>query len=495
MNVEADMQTVVKDTLVLVLAGGQGSRLDGLTEMRAKPVLEFGSHCRIIDFPLSNCVNSGLNQIAVLTQYKSQCLIRHLMQHWGRLNSNVGGCFDVLPASQQNDQSWYQGTADACFQNIAYIKAKAPKYVMILSGDHVYQMDYRKLLATHVNNNADMTVSCIEVPTKNAAKQLGVLSAARDGRITAFAEKPDSPHALIDAPDYCLASMGNYVVNADVLYALLENDAQIADSAHDFGKNVIPSIIQQHRVFAHRFRDASGDQIPYWRDVGTLDSYWRAHLDILNNRDMLNFTDPDWPIWGSAFSNSPVEITNSSDLGKCDIDQVLIGSGCRLDSCSVKQSVLSTNCKIDPCAVIERCVLLPDVAVGFGAKLANVIIDKGVNVPAEFVVNDKDIANQQGFTVTPKGIVLITQKVLDAVINAQQEDVMPTHVLKLCGDEWLTVGASESKTEQDTRRLKGSERDRELVDRRESKTETSRINQANATANEKVRARHTASQR
>lgn len=438
MNVEADMQMVLKDTLVLVLAGGQGSRLDGLTETRAKPVLEFGSHCRIIDFPLSNCVNSGLNHIAVLTQYKSQCLIRHLMQHWGRLNNNVGGCFDILPASQQNDESWYQGTADACFQNIAYIKSKTPKYVMILSGDHVYQMDYRKLLATHVNNNADMTVSCIEVPTKNAAKQLGVLSAARDGRITAFTEKPDTPHALIDAPDYCLASMGNYVVNADVLYSLLEEDAQHDDSAHDFGKNVIPSIIQRHRVFSHRFRDASGEQIPYWRDVGTLDSYWRAHLDLLNNRDMLNFTDPDWPIWGSAFSNAPVEILKSSDLASCHIDQVLIGSGCRLDSCRVVQSVLSTNCKIAPCAVLNKCVLLPNVTVGFGAKLENVIVDKGVEIPDNFVIKDSVLAKQQGFTVTKTGVVLVTQDVLNKLIKTPAHVDMSTHIFKLCGDEWLT---------------------------------------------------------
>ncbi|BFT31210.1 glucose-1-phosphate adenylyltransferase [Alteromonas sp. D210916BOD_24] len=415
MNTDLDIYKVMKDTLVLVLAGGQGSRLKDLTKTRAKPVLEFGSHCRIIDFPLSNCVNSGLHQIAVLTQYKSQCLIRHLMQHWGPLNSSFGGRLDILPASQQRSENWYQGTADACYQNLSYIKSVAPKYVLILSGDHVYNMDYRKLLTTHVRNDADMTVSCIEVPTQLAAKQLGVLSADEKGQITAFDEKPHHPHALIDAPDYCLASMGNYVVNTDVLLKLLCHDANLKDSDHDFGKNVIPSIIQGHRVFAHRFRTPNGDQIPYWRDVGTLDSYWQAHMDLLNNRSLLNLADPEWPIWGSSHSRSPTEITQDKQSPACELTQMLVGSGGQLKSCSVKQSVLSSNVKVNAEAKLDKCVVLPDVTIGKGAKLEKVIVDKGVTIPPHFVIENAATAKQQGFTVTRQGVILVTQNVIDKV--------------------------------------------------------------------------------
>ena len=419
MNAEIDLQQIIENTMVLVLAGGQGSRLKALTETRAKPVLEFGSHCRIIDFPLSNCVNSGLNQIAVLTQYKSQCLIRHLMQHWGTLNNSFGGRLDILPASQQQSESWYQGTADACFQNIDYIKSRAPKYVMILSGDHVYQMDYRKLLAEHVKNGAEMTVSCIEVPTKNAANQLGVLSADSKGRVTAFDEKPCKPHPLLDAPEYCLASMGNYVVNAEVLYRLLKADAKALESDHDFGKNVIPNIIEQHKVFAHRFRGADGCQIPYWRDVGTIDSYWRAHMDLLNNSDMLNLADPSWPIWGSALSSAPTQIRGGTQKGQCDLNQILIGTGCQLTNCRIHHTVLSSNCAIGDGASLQGCALLPDVTIEAGAKLKNVIVDKGVTVPANLAIDDINIAKHFGFSVSEKGVVLITQQVIDSFTDVE----------------------------------------------------------------------------
>lgn len=417
MNTEIDIQSVVDNTLVLVLAGGQGSRLKALTKSRAKPVLEFGSHCRIIDFPLSNCVNSGLNHIAVLTQYKSQCLIRHLMQQWGPINTSFGGRLDILPASQQHSENWYQGTADACYQNIEYIKAMAPKYVLILSGDHVYQMDYRQLLTTHVNSQADMTVSCIEVPTKNAAKQLGVLSTNTEGQVTAFDEKPDKPHALFDAPDYCLASMGNYVVNADVLLTLLMKDAQASSSEHDFGKNIIPSIIQQHPIFAHRFRGANGVQIPYWRDVGTLDSYWRAHMDLLNNKEMLQLSDPSWPIWGHAFSNGPTHVTDCEGQAPCKIKQAIIGSGSSIEGCTIEQTVLSARCVVETGVKMKQCVVLPDVTIGAGAKLDSVIVDKGVIVPSNFEVTDRAKARAQGFTISEKGVVLLTQSVLDKVTN------------------------------------------------------------------------------
>lgn len=430
MNEEIDIQSVIGNTLVLVLAGGQGSRLKALTKTRAKPVLEFGSHCRIIDFPLSNCINSGLNHIAVLTQYKSQCLIRHLMQQWGPVNTSFGGRLDILPASQQQSENWYQGTADACYQNIEYIKAMAPKYVVILSGDHVYQMDYRQLLSTHVRNKADMTVSCIEVPTKNAAKQLGVLSANAEGQVTAFDEKPDKPHALLDAPDYCLASMGNYVVNTDVLLTLLSADASAPSSEHDFGKNVIPNIIEHHRIFAHRFRGANGVQIPYWRDVGTLDSYWRAHMDLLNNKEMLQLSDPAWPIWGHAFSNGPTQVSHCEGQAPCKIEQAIIGSGSSIESCTIQQTVLSARCVVESGVKMKQCVVLPDVTIGAGARLENVIVDKGVVIPRHFDVLDRSTARQQGFTISEKGVVLVTQSVIDKVTSDKQSvSAITSHTL------------------------------------------------------------------
>ncbi|WP_289031138.1 glucose-1-phosphate adenylyltransferase [uncultured Paraglaciecola sp.] len=447
MEAITDVQKVVENTMVLVLAGGQGSRLKQLTQMRAKPVLEFGSHCRIIDFPLSNCVNSGLNRIAVLTQYKSQCLIRHLMQQWGALNDNFGGRLDILPASQQHSENWYQGTADACYQNLSYIKEMAPKYVMILSGDHVYQMDYRKILATHVKNAADMTISCIEVPTKNAANQLGVLSADGKGKITAFNEKPATPHALLDAPDYCLASMGNYVVNTDVLLDLLEQDANSPDSEHDFGKNIIPNIIKQSRVFAHRFRGPTGSQIPYWRDVGTLDSYWRAHLDLLNNSDILNLSDPNWPIRGHAFAGTTTKITRASHQAPCELENVLIGSGCHLTSCYVRQSVLSNNCKVETGTNLDKCVLLPDVTVGHMVTLENAIIDKGVTIPDNFVIDNKAVARQQGFTVTDKGVILITQEAIDSLSQSEYKIDRPRHTSKLTVVEQIPSDISIQNTQ------------------------------------------------
>ena len=279
-------------------------------------------------------------------------------------------------------------------------------------------MDYRKLLAEHVKNGAEMTVSCIEVPTKNAANQLGVLSADNKGQVTAFDEKPSKPHPLLDAPEYCLASMGNYVVNAEVLYQLLDADAKTLESEHDFGKNVIPDIIDHHKVFAHRFRGADGCQIPYWRDVGTIDSYWRAHMDLLNNSDMLNLADPSWPVQGSVLSSAPTQIRGGAQKGQCDLNQILIGGGCQLNNCRIHNTVLSSNCIIGDGASLEGCVLLPDVTVEAGAKLKNVIVDKGVTIPASVAIDDVNIARHSGFPVSEKGVVLITQKVIDGFVGA-----------------------------------------------------------------------------
>ena len=287
---------LTRDTLALVLAGGRGSRLCELTEWRAKPAVPFGGKFRLIDFPLSNCVNSGIRRIGVLTQYKAHSLIRHLVRGWSHFHGEVDEFVDILPASQRAGGEWYQGTADAVFQNLDILRTYKPKHVLILSGDHIYKMDYGDMLSEHVEKDADMTISCLEVPIEEAAEAYGVLTVDESGRITAFNEKPKNPTPIPGMPGYCMASMGNYLFNTEFLYEQLIKDADEPKSAHDFGNNIIPSIIENYRVFAQPFRDGNTGKAAYWRDVGTLDAYWEANIELLDITPELNIYDLDWPI-------------------------------------------------------------------------------------------------------------------------------------------------------------------------------------------------------
>ena len=284
---------LTKDTFALVLAGGRGSRLYELTEWRAKPALYFGGKYRIIDFPLSNCINSGIRRIGVLTQYKSHSLVRHLVRGWSHFKKELGEFIEILPASQRYSEDWYQGTADAVYQNMDIIRAEKPKYVMILSGDHIYQMDYGHMLAEHVDRGADMTVSCLEVPIEEAAGAFGVMSVDEQGRVIGFEEKPANPAPIPGEEGLTLASMGNYIFNTEFLFEKLAKDAALSGSNHDFGGDIIPAIVNDHKVYASAFRDPATNERAYWRDVGTLDSFWEANMELVSPEPALNLYDPD----------------------------------------------------------------------------------------------------------------------------------------------------------------------------------------------------------
>ena len=283
---------LTKDTFALVLAGGRGSRLYELTNWRAKPALYFGGKYRIIDFPLSNCINSGIRRVGVLTQYKAHSLVRHLVRGWTHFKKELGEFVEVLPASQRYSDDWYQGTADAVFQNLDIIRAERPKYVMILSGDHIYRMDYGNMLMEHVENGADMTVSCLEVPIEEAAGAFGVMGVDESNRVVSFEEKPANPAPIPGQENLTLASMGNYIFSTEFLFEQLKKDAADPDSSHDFGNDIIPSIIEEHNVFAYRFRDPQTNDRAYWRDVGTLDSFWEANMELVSPKPALNLYDP-----------------------------------------------------------------------------------------------------------------------------------------------------------------------------------------------------------
>lgn len=412
------VQEICDQTLVLILAGGQGSRLCELTESRAKPGLEFGGNYRIIDFPLSNCVNSGLKKIGVLTQYKSHSLIHHLIQGWAKTNQEFGHSFELLPASQQYSTDWYLGTADSLFQNIEFIRAAGARYVLVLAGDHIYKMDYRSMLTEHVSSQANLSVACIEVPISEAAGQYGVMGVDSSDRIVSFVEKPQHPEILVDVPGYTLASMGNYVFNTDFLIEQLTRDAISSQSEHDFGRNIIPAVIDNFHVKAHRFRDKNRDTVPYWRDVGTLDAYWLSNMALLTNMPEFDLNDEKWPIWGEQPCQPPAKFI-SGRLGHsgsaCDS---LISNGCTIEGGHINKSLLFPGVYVHEDALVDECLLLPDSEVGRNAKLKRVIVDRNCQIPDKFEAGfdtKEDLA--RGFRISKGGVVLITQKMLNALVN------------------------------------------------------------------------------
>lgn len=414
------LASAISKTLVLVLAGGKGSRLGKLTQNRAKPAVEFGGQHRIIDFTLSNCVNSGFTQIAVITQYKSQCLISHLMQHWGHINTMSNGRLDILPAYSKDEQEGYTGTADACFKNLDYIRSVSPDFILILSGDQVYQMDYRQLLVAHLETKSDMTLSCLKVPVDDAARQLGVVSVNHNNEIQHFAEKPDMPTQLPDSPGQCLTSMGLYLFNTKVCCDALKKDALTTSSSHDFGKDLIPALIGQRRVFAHLFRGLNGSSTPYWRDVGTLDSYWQCHMDLLLSPDRLRMDNPDWPLRG-AEETIGISSIRSSGTSACELNEVQLANGCHLEGSRLSRSILFARCHIAANSTISHAVLLPDVSVGSHVRLSHVIVDNGCKIPDNTTITDPDWARHHGFTVTKNGIILITQHDLSMITRITRD--------------------------------------------------------------------------
>ena len=404
---------LVKDTFALVLAGGRGSRLHELTEWRAKPAVYFGGKYRIIDFPLSNCVNSGIRRIGVLTQYKSHSLIRHLVRGWTHFKKELGEFVEILPASQRFSEEWYQGTADAVYQNLDIIRAEKPKYVMILSGDHIYKMDYRPMLLAHVNSGADMTVSCLEVPIKEAANAFGVMTVDEKMRILRFDEKPEHPTPVPGQPETTLASMGNYIFNTDFLFDTLKKDGENPESEHDFGKNIIPSIVEKHKVYAYPFRDPETNELAYWRDVGSLDAFWEANMELISPKPELNLYDPNWPMWTYQMQLPSAKfVFNDDDRRGMAVDSIVSG-GCIISGSHLEKTLLFSNVRVHSYSTIEETVILPEVVINRHCKIKRAIIDRGCEIPKGTIIGynaEQDKAN--GFRITAKGIVLITRGML-----------------------------------------------------------------------------------
>lgn len=402
---------LTRDTLALILAGGRGSRLKQLTDWRAKPAVPFGGKFRIIDFPLSNCVNSGIRRVGVLTQYKAHSLIRHIQQGWGFMRGALGEFVELLPASQRNEKGWYEGTADAVYQNIDILRNHGPEYVLILAGDHIYKMDYGDMLAEHVAQNADMTIGCIEVPIEEA-KALGVMSVDVNRRIVAFDEKPAEPTPMPGREDVALASMGIYVFNSAFLYEQLIKDADTKGSSHDFGHDIIPNLIKNYKVVAFPYKDVQGNDPGYWRDVGTIDAFWSANLELIGVTPELNLYDDDWPIWTHQAQQPPAKFVFDDDDRRGMAVDSMVSGGCIISGSTVRHSVLFSNVEVHSYSLVEDCVVLPDVQIGRHCRLKNVVIDKGCVIPEGTVIGEDLEQDAKRYYVSPKGVVLVTPDML-----------------------------------------------------------------------------------
>ena len=402
---------LTRDTLALILAGGRGSRLMQLTDWRAKPAVPFGGKFRIIDFPLSNCMNSGIRRVAVLTQYKAHSLILHIQHGWGFLRGELGEFIELLPAQQRIETSWYQGTADAIYQNLDIIRNHDPAYVLILAGDHVYKMDYGPMIARHVESKADVTVGVVEVPTAQA-RHFGVMSIDGEGRVIKFVEKPGHPAPMPGKPDAVLASMGIYVFNTAFLYEQLIKDADTSDSRHDFGRDIVPSLIDRYRVMAFPFRDPGTGRQAYWRDVGTVDAYWQANMELVGVTPELNLYDEEWPIWTYQAQLPPAKfVFDDEDRRGMAVDS-LVSGGDIISGALVRRSLLFSNVRVNSYSVVEDSVVLPNVYVGRYCEIRRAIIDKGCHLPDGTIIGKDPVADAARFHVTENGITLVTPEML-----------------------------------------------------------------------------------
>jgi glucose-1-phosphate adenylyltransferase len=407
---------LARTTMAYVLAGGRGSRLLELTDLRAKPAVYFAGKSRIIDFALSNAVNSGIRRIGVATQYKAHSLIRHLNRGWNFFRQERNEGFDILPASQRAGDDWYKGTADAVYQNIDIIEGYAPELIVILAGDHVYKMDYGPMLAQHVEQNADVTVGCIEVPRAEATG-FGVMAVDASDRITSFVEKPADPPAMIGKPEISLASMGIYVFGRKFLVEQLRRDAADPYSSRDFGKDIIPYLVAHGRAMAHPFarscRRSGYETEDYWRDVGTVDAYYEANIDLINPLPALDLYEHDWPIWTYAEITPPAKFVHDKEGRRGQALSSLVSGGCIISGGSVRNSLLFTNVRVHSYSDIEDAVILPNADVGRAARLTKVIVEKGVQIPPGLVVGEDPVEDARRFRRTDKGVCLITQPMID----------------------------------------------------------------------------------
>jgi glucose-1-phosphate adenylyltransferase len=406
---------LTRETLALILAGGQGSRLHELTTWRAKPGLHFGGKFRIIDFALSNCINSGIRRIGVLTQYKAHSLIRHLLSGWSWFQSGAGDreFVEILPASQRVGGEWYRGTADAVYQNLDIIRTHKPRLVLILAGDHIYKMDYGPFLAYHADVKADVTICCLEVPIAEAAGAFGVMTVDKEGRIIGFDEKPENPNPIPGKPGLCLASMGNYIFNTEFLYEQVIRDADTPDTKHDFGRNVIPSLIQDYRAYAYPLRDPETGEQAYWRDVGTLDAFWEANMELVAVTPQLNLYDKVWPIWTYQAQTPPAKFVFDEPGRRGEAFQSMVSGGCVISGSTVRNSLLFTDCYVHSYSSVTDSVVLPSVDIGEHCKIHRAIIDAGAEIPPGTEIGiDHDADRERGFRVTESGLTLVTPDML-----------------------------------------------------------------------------------
>ncbi len=419
MREQTDMRFIsqlTRNTFAIILAGGRGTRLKQLTDFRSKPAVPFAGKFRIIDFTLSNCVNSGIRKIGVATQYKAHSLIRHIQRGWSFLDGRFDEFIQLLPAQQQIDETqWYQGTADAVYQNIHFLRRYAPDHVLVVAGDHIYKMDYGRMLAYHVQHQADMTVACIDVPLADA-REFGVMGIDDSGRVIDFVEKPQHPPAIPGQPDRALASMGVYIFNTAFLLEQLERDARTPGSSRDFGKDIIPHIVPRHRVYAHRFADSciGGSDLdkPYWRDVGTIDAYWEANMEMTKVTPELNLYDRDWPIWTYQEQMPPAKFVFDDDDRRGYAVDSLIAGGCIISGATVKRSLLFTSVNVHSWASVEDSVILPGVDVGRHAVIRRCVIDKQCRIPEGMQIGVDPEVDRKRFHVSPGGVTLVTAEML-----------------------------------------------------------------------------------
>jgi glucose-1-phosphate adenylyltransferase len=419
MNQEDDIRRIARRSVALILAGGRGSRLMNLTDNRAKPAVYFGGKYRIVDFVLSNCLNSGIRRIYVATQYKSHSLLRHIQRGWGMLRGEMNEFIDLLPAQQRvGEEHWYRGTADAVFQNIDILHAEGPEYVVVLAGDHIYRQDYGLMLEAHVASGADVTVGCVTV-RRPEASAFGVMDVDAEGRVIGFLEKPADPPGLPDDPDHTLASMGIYVFNAEKMYEELVRDSEVTSSSHDFGRDFIPHLVENANVMAHRLGESAiyseGQPEPYWRDVGTIDAYWAANIDLTAVTPELDLYDDKWPIWTYQLQLPPAKFVFDEEGRRGQAHDSIVGEGSIVSGSRVRRSVIGTRVRVNSYCELEGAVVLPEVNIARRARLSKVVVDRGCQIPEGMVVGEDPELDAKRFHLTEGGVTLITQAMLDAL--------------------------------------------------------------------------------
>jgi glucose-1-phosphate adenylyltransferase len=405
------LSRLTRGTLAIIMAGGRGERLRHLTENRCKPATPFGGKFRIIDFALSNCLNSGIRQMSVLTQYKAHSLIQHIQRGWGYLRGEFGEFVEIVPAQQQRGEHWYQGTADALWQNMEIIRAHRPRHVLVLAGDHIYKMDYGPMIGYHVEKEADVTVGVVEVP-RERAREFGVIAVDAETRVLNFLEKPHDPEPVPGRPDVALASMGIYVFNPRLLERLLRADAEDPGSAHDFGKNIIPGAIDKLRVFAYPFEDVRTKAQNYWRDVGTLDAYYEANMELVVVSPELNIYDEQWPIWTYQEQLPPAKFVFDDDDRRGQAIDSMVSGGCIISGSRIVHSLLFSSVRVQDRSVVERCVVLPRVRIGERCVIRRAIIDEGAVIPDGTEIGVDPAADAERFHLTERGVVLVTAEML-----------------------------------------------------------------------------------